>query len=131
VKFVHIVVFSPVRVFIQNAIICSIFLFAFKVGDAGPILDMFAVVLETISTNVVLSRTTASAILRAAHIVSVVPNVSYHKKVNEFFYCNFCFVFDYGSSYYVLTELLWSVPGISGCLVSPTAPCDVPCRLYD
>jgi hypothetical protein len=52
-----------------------------KVGDAGPILDMFAVVLETISTNVVLSRTTASAILRAAHIVSVVPNVSYHKKV--------------------------------------------------
>jgi hypothetical protein len=81
VKFVHIVVFSPVRVFIQNAIICSIFLFAFKVGDAGPILDMFAVVLETISTNVVLSRTTASAILRAAHIVSVVPNVSYHKKV--------------------------------------------------
>ncbi|KAL1202154.1 Protein SEMI-ROLLED LEAF 2 [Cardamine amara subsp. amara] len=52
-----------------------------KVGDVGPILDMLAVVLETISTNVVLSRTTASAILRAAHIVSVVPNVSYHKKV--------------------------------------------------
>ncbi|XP_010485557.1 PREDICTED: uncharacterized protein LOC109124630 [Camelina sativa] len=52
-----------------------------KVGDAGPILDMLAVVLETISTNVVLSRTTASAILRAANIVSVVPNVSYHKKV--------------------------------------------------
>ncbi|EOA36798.1 hypothetical protein CARUB_v10008206mg [Capsella rubella] len=52
-----------------------------KVGDAGPILDMLAVVLETLSTNVVLSRTTASAILRAAHIVSVVPNVSYHKKV--------------------------------------------------
>ncbi|XP_010457707.1 PREDICTED: uncharacterized protein LOC104763859 [Camelina sativa] len=52
-----------------------------KVGDAGPILDMLAVVLETISTNVVLSRTTASAVLRAANIVSVVPNVSYHKKV--------------------------------------------------
>ena len=52
-----------------------------KVGDAGPILDMLAVVLETISTNVVVARTTASATLRAAHIVSVVPNVSYHKKV--------------------------------------------------
>ncbi|KAF8086325.1 hypothetical protein N665_0629s0035 [Sinapis alba] len=52
-----------------------------KVGDAGPILDMLAVVLETISTNVLVARTTASAVLRAAHIVSVVPNVSYHKKV--------------------------------------------------
>nr|VDD08388.1 unnamed protein product [Brassica rapa] len=52
-----------------------------KVGDAGPILDMLAVVLETISTNVLVARTTASAILRAAHIVSVVPNVTYHKKV--------------------------------------------------
>ncbi|XP_056857578.1 protein SEMI-ROLLED LEAF 2-like, partial [Raphanus sativus] len=52
-----------------------------KVGNAGPILDMLAVVLETISTNVLVARTTASAILRAAHIVSVVPNVTYHKKV--------------------------------------------------
>nr|VDD53793.1 unnamed protein product [Brassica oleracea] len=52
-----------------------------KVGDAGPILDMLAVVLETISTNVHVARTTASAILRAAFIVSVVPNVTYHKKV--------------------------------------------------
>ncbi|XP_056862225.1 protein SEMI-ROLLED LEAF 2-like [Raphanus sativus] len=52
-----------------------------KVGDVGPILDMVAVVLEMISTNVLVARTTASAILFAAHIVSVVPNVSYHKKV--------------------------------------------------
>nr|VDD59448.1 unnamed protein product [Brassica oleracea] len=52
-----------------------------KVGDAGPILDMLAVVLEMISTNVLIARTTASVILRAAHIISVVPNVSYHKKV--------------------------------------------------
>ncbi|CAH8308963.1 unnamed protein product [Eruca vesicaria subsp. sativa] len=52
-----------------------------KVGDAGPILDMLAVVLETISTNVLVARTTASATLRAAQIVSLVPNVSYHKKV--------------------------------------------------
>uniref|UniRef100_A0A1J3IRD4 Protein EFR3-like protein n=1 Tax=Noccaea caerulescens TaxID=107243 RepID=A0A1J3IRD4_NOCCA len=52
-----------------------------KVGDAGPILDMLAVVLEMISTNVVVARTTASAVLCVAHIVSKVPNVSYHKKV--------------------------------------------------
>ena len=52
-----------------------------KVGDAGPILDMLAVVLETISTNVLVARTTASATLRAAQIISVVPNVSYNKKV--------------------------------------------------
>ncbi|CAH8312949.1 unnamed protein product [Eruca vesicaria subsp. sativa] len=52
-----------------------------KVGDAGPILDMLAVVLEMISINVLVARTTASAILHAAHIISVVPNVSYHKKV--------------------------------------------------
>lgn len=90
-QFVFIAVFSPVCVFIQNPINLFNFCFAFKVGDAGPILDMLAVVLETISTNVVLSRTTASAILRAAHIVSVVPNVSYHKKVIEIFYCNFFF----------------------------------------
>ncbi|CAH8354406.1 unnamed protein product [Eruca vesicaria subsp. sativa] len=59
----------------------NFFWFCFKVGDAGPILDMLAVVLETISTNVFVARATASAILRAAHIVSVVPNVSYHNKV--------------------------------------------------
>ncbi|XP_018492105.1 protein SEMI-ROLLED LEAF 2 [Raphanus sativus] len=52
-----------------------------KVGDVGPILDMVAVILEMVSNNVLVARTTASAILRAAHIVSVVPNVSYHKKV--------------------------------------------------
>ncbi|CAN8311400.1 unnamed protein product [Cochlearia groenlandica] len=52
-----------------------------KVGDAGPILDMLAVVLESISTNVIVARATASATLCVAHIISVVPNVSYHKKV--------------------------------------------------
>lgn len=69
------------------------FLFCFKVGDAGPILDMLAVVLETISTNVFVARTTASAILHAAHIVSVVPNVTYHKKVSEIFLFTATFVF--------------------------------------
>ncbi|KAL0884507.1 hypothetical protein Bca101_008488 [Brassica carinata] len=65
----------------QNALENCITELSNKVGDVGPILDMLAVVLETISTNVLVARTTASATLRAAHIVSVVPNVSYHKKV--------------------------------------------------
>lgn len=57
---------------------------------------MVAVVLEMISTNVLVARTTASAILFAAHIVSVVPNVSYHKKVRFFLLlATFVFLFDY------------------------------------
>ncbi|KAJ4905022.1 ARM repeat superfamily protein [Raphanus sativus] len=66
---------------LQNALENCMAELSNKVGEAGPILDMLAVVLETVSTNVLVARTTASAILRAAHIVSVVPNVSYHKKV--------------------------------------------------
>ncbi|KAF8103997.1 hypothetical protein N665_0181s0019 [Sinapis alba] len=66
---------------LQNALENCITELSNKVGDAGPILDMLAVVLETISTNVLVARTTASATLRAAHTISVVPNVSYDKKV--------------------------------------------------
>ncbi|XP_018467652.2 protein SEMI-ROLLED LEAF 2-like [Raphanus sativus] len=66
---------------LQNALENCMAELSNKVGEAGPILDMLAVVLETVSTNVLVARTTASAILRAAHIVSVVPNVTYHKKV--------------------------------------------------
>lgn len=51
-----------------------------KVGDVGPILDMMAVVLENVPTNVVVARTTISAVHRTAQIVSSIPNVSYNKK---------------------------------------------------
>ncbi|XP_021290264.1 protein EFR3 homolog B isoform X2 [Herrania umbratica] len=51
-----------------------------KVGDVGPILDMMAVVLENISTNSIVARTTISAVHRTAQIISSIPNVSYHKK---------------------------------------------------
>ncbi|XP_010522186.1 PREDICTED: uncharacterized protein LOC104800896 isoform X2 [Tarenaya hassleriana] len=66
---------------LQNALEKCIRELSNKVGDVGPILDMLSVVLETISTNVLTARTTTSAVLRAADIVSVVPNISYHKKV--------------------------------------------------
>lgn len=51
-----------------------------KVGDVGPILDMMAVVLENISINTVIARTTISAVYRTAQIISSIPNITYHKK---------------------------------------------------
>ncbi|XP_022150364.1 uncharacterized protein LOC111018549 isoform X2 [Momordica charantia] len=51
-----------------------------KVGDAGPILDMLAVVLENISINNISARATISAIYQTAMTVASIPNVTYHKK---------------------------------------------------
>lgn len=51
-----------------------------KVGDVGPILDMMAVVLENISSNAIVARTTISSILRTAQIIAHIPNFSYKKK---------------------------------------------------
>ncbi|KAK9159512.1 hypothetical protein Syun_005853 [Stephania yunnanensis] len=51
-----------------------------KVGDAGPILDMMAVVLENVPTTAVVARTTLSAVYRTAQIISSIPNISYNKK---------------------------------------------------
>ncbi|XP_057959815.1 protein SEMI-ROLLED LEAF 2-like isoform X2 [Malania oleifera] len=51
-----------------------------KVGDAGPILDIMAVMLENISTITVIARTTISAVYRTSQIVASIPNMSYHNK---------------------------------------------------
>ncbi|GMY18935.1 protein SEMI-ROLLED LEAF 2 isoform X1 [Fagus crenata] len=51
-----------------------------KVGDAGPILDVMAVMLENISTITVIARTTISAVYRTAQIVASLPNLSYQNK---------------------------------------------------
>ncbi|KAK4800064.1 hypothetical protein SAY86_025429 [Trapa natans] len=51
-----------------------------KVGDAGPILDIMAVMLENISTITVISRTTISAAYRIAQIVASLPNLTYQNK---------------------------------------------------
>lgn len=53
-----------------------------QVGDVGPILDMMAVLLEGIPTNLIVARTTVSSIYRTALIVSSIPNVSNHKKAS-------------------------------------------------
>ncbi|KAG8646692.1 protein SEMI-ROLLED LEAF 2 isoform X2 [Manihot esculenta] len=53
---------------------------SYKVGDAGPIVDAMAVMLENISTITVMSRTTISAVYRTAQIVAPIPNLLYQKK---------------------------------------------------
>lgn len=51
-----------------------------KVGDAGPILDVMAMMLENISTITVIARTTIAAVYRTAQLVASIPNSSYQNK---------------------------------------------------
>ncbi|XP_039116113.1 protein SEMI-ROLLED LEAF 2-like [Dioscorea cayenensis subsp. rotundata] len=51
-----------------------------KVGDAGPVLDMMAVILENLTSTVSVSRSTVSAVYRTAQIIASVPNLSYQNK---------------------------------------------------
>ncbi|CAL5420850.1 unnamed protein product [Camellia sinensis] len=51
-----------------------------KVGEAGPILDTMAVMLENISNITVIARTTIAAVFRTAQIVAAIPNLSYKNK---------------------------------------------------
>ncbi|KAJ6968139.1 hypothetical protein NC653_036168 [Populus alba x Populus x berolinensis] len=51
--------------------------FAYKVGDAGPILNIMAVMLENISNITVIARTTISAVYRTAQIAF--PEALFHQ----------------------------------------------------
>ncbi|CAN8317887.1 unnamed protein product [Cochlearia groenlandica] len=51
-----------------------------KVGDAGPILDAMAVMLENISAVTDVARTTIAAVFRTAQIIASIPNLSYQNK---------------------------------------------------
>ncbi|CAN6806375.1 unnamed protein product [Brassica oleracea] len=51
-----------------------------KVGDAGPILDIMAVMLESMSNITVMARTIVSAVFRTAQIIAAIPNLSYENK---------------------------------------------------
>ncbi|EEF32756.1 conserved hypothetical protein [Ricinus communis] len=53
---------------------------SYKVGDAGPILDVMAVMLENISAITVIGRTMISAVYRTAQIAASIPNLSYQNK---------------------------------------------------
>lgn len=52
-----------------------------KVSDAGPVLDMMAVMLENIASTAVVARSTAAAVYRTAQIIAAVPNLQYQNKV--------------------------------------------------
>ncbi|GMJ16160.1 EFR3 OF PLANT 1 [Hibiscus trionum] len=51
-----------------------------KIGDAGPVLDMMAVMLENVPNITLMSRTLISAVYRTAQIMASVPNLSYQNK---------------------------------------------------
>ncbi|XP_057807732.1 protein SEMI-ROLLED LEAF 2-like [Salvia miltiorrhiza] len=53
---------------------------SYKVGDAAPILDAMAVMMESISSITVMARNTISAVYRVAQIVAFIPNISYQNK---------------------------------------------------
>ncbi|GAU21933.1 hypothetical protein TSUD_110730, partial [Trifolium subterraneum] len=59
---------------LQSAIEMCILQLSNKVGDAGPILDLMAVVLENISSSTIIARTTISAVYQTAKIIISVPN---------------------------------------------------------
>ncbi|KAJ4904063.1 Uncharacterized protein Rs2_18014 [Raphanus sativus] len=51
-----------------------------KVGDAGPILDAMAMMLENISAVTDVARSTIAAVFRSAQIIASIPNLSYQNK---------------------------------------------------
>ncbi|KAI4333109.1 hypothetical protein L6164_017956 [Bauhinia variegata] len=53
---------------------------ALKIGDAGPVLDVMAVMLENMSNITVMARTLIATIYRTAQIVASIPNLSYQNK---------------------------------------------------
>lgn len=55
-----------------------------QVGDAGPILDVVSVMLESISNISVMARNTISAVYRIAQIVAFLPNILYQNKARLF-----------------------------------------------
>ncbi|CAN1132629.1 Protein SEMI-ROLLED LEAF 2 [Linum perenne] len=51
-----------------------------KVGDADPILDVMAGMLENMSSITVMARTLIETVYRTAQIVAAIPNLSYNDK---------------------------------------------------
>ncbi|KAJ0258326.1 hypothetical protein HA466_0071340 [Hirschfeldia incana] len=51
-----------------------------KVGDAGPILDAMAMMLENISAITDVARTTIASVFRTAQIIASIPNLYYQNK---------------------------------------------------
>ncbi|XP_042398166.1 protein SEMI-ROLLED LEAF 2-like isoform X1 [Zingiber officinale] len=52
-----------------------------KVGDAGPIFDIMAMMLENISASISAARSTISSVYRMARIIASIPTMSYQNKI--------------------------------------------------
>ncbi|KAF1886804.1 hypothetical protein Lal_00046041 [Lupinus albus] len=59
---------------LQSALEMCILQLSNKVGDVGPILDLMAVVLENVSINTIIARTTISAVYQMAKLITSIPN---------------------------------------------------------
>lgn len=57
-----------------------------QVGDAGPVLDMMAVMLENVPNITLMARTLISAVYRTAQIMASVPNLSYQNKARRHYF---------------------------------------------
>lgn len=53
-----------------------------QVGDAAPILEVVAVMLESISSVTVMARNTMNTVYRTAQIVAALPNSAYQNKAS-------------------------------------------------
>ncbi|XP_042431458.1 protein SEMI-ROLLED LEAF 2-like [Zingiber officinale] len=51
-----------------------------KIDDAGPVLDMMAVMLENLPSNLTMARSTIAVVYRTAQIIASVPNLAYRNK---------------------------------------------------
>lgn len=60
-----------------------------QVGDASPIFDIMAGMMENLSSITVIARTTVSAVYRTAQIVASLPNMAYNNKASTHIHiCN-------------------------------------------
>ncbi|KAI7729526.1 hypothetical protein M8C21_008983, partial [Ambrosia artemisiifolia] len=57
-----------------------------KVGDASPIFDIMAGMMENLSSITVIARTTVAAVYRTAQIVASLPNMAYNNKASRHTY---------------------------------------------
>ncbi|XVE76738.1 hypothetical protein DITRI_Ditri13aG0005500 [Diplodiscus trichospermus] len=64
----------------QAAVDACLVQLSHKVGDAGPVLDMMAVMLENMPNITLMARTLISAVYRTAQIMASIPNLSYQNK---------------------------------------------------
>ena len=68
-------------------------------GDVGPVLDMMAVMLENLSSIVVMARTLISVVYRTARIAASIPNLSYENKARLTHFQNFLLLTKYYTTF--------------------------------